>query len=569
VSDTARRPPPAPPRAQSLLRKLHCDKYDVTLISPKNYFLFTPLLASTTTGRTSKSSIIEPIRGFCKRADASDVRFVESDAVAVDIESNTVTCRDSSEIVGKRDEFEVEYDYLVVAVGAESATFNTPGVREHAVFMKQVGHSRIIRSRVLDALETACIPGQSEQEIERLLSFCVVGGGPAGVEYAGELQDFLSNDAKQAYPEVADKCSVKIIEGLPHILGRFTKDSIEFAEEQMRSSGVELMTDHFVRKVEPGAITLSHRMTKAVSTVPYGVLVWVTGIAPRPLVQALIASIGADKGQTNRRALIVRLACARAACVAAHSTARSPRCPSFIYRYILRESCSHFDSLPLTYLTMRAQLQRARPQVDDKLRVAGTDNVFAMGDCASLRRLPQTAQVASQEGKFLGRAFNEVAERLHTKHRARRASSAAGATAAAIAAEGASERERERESAAGAFESIAPFQYAHRGAMAYVGGAKVSFSFIDRYILRESCSQFDSLPLTSLTILGAKAVADFPALNQEKNDASAHHSAAGFMTYWVWRSVYLSKLLSFRNRISVGMDWTKAYVFGRDTSRHE
>ena len=68
---------------------------------------------------------------------------------------------------------------------------------------------------------------------------------------------------------------------------------------------------------------------------------------------------------------------------------------------------------------------------------------------------------------------------------------------------------------------------------------------------------------------GAKAVADFPALNQGVNDASAHHSAAGFMTYWVWRSVYLSKLLSFRNRISVGMDWTKAYVFGRDTSRHE
>ena len=155
---------------------------------------------------------------------------------------------------------------------------------------------------------------------------------------------------------------------------------------------------------------------------------------------------------------------------------------------------------------MRAQLQRARPQVDDKLRVAGTDNVFAMGDCASLRRLPQTAQVASQEGKFLGRAFNEVAERLHTKHRARRASSAAGATAAAIAAEGASEREREREreSAAGAFESIAPFQYAHRGAMAYVGGAKVSFSFIYRYILRESCSQFDALPLTSLTLFGRR-----------------------------------------------------------------
>ena len=153
-----------------------CGCMQVTLVNPKNYFLFTPLLASTTTGRTSKSSIIEPVRSFCRRADSSDVRFVESEAIAVDFAAQTVQCRDSSELHTSVDTFELGYDYLVVSVGAEPATFGTPGVHEHAVFLKQLEHARKIRSRVLDALETACIPGQPDSEIERLLSFCVVGG---------------------------------------------------------------------------------------------------------------------------------------------------------------------------------------------------------------------------------------------------------------------------------------------------------------------------------------------------------------------------------------------------------
>lgn len=277
----------------SMVRKLHTDKFDVTLVNPKNYFLFTPLLASTTTGRTSKSSIIEPVRHFCKRADAEDVRFIESEAVSVNVESQSVTCRDISEMHTSNDTFDVPYDYLVVAVGAEPATFGTPGVKEHAVFLKQIEHSRVIRSRILDALETACIPGQSDSEIDRLLSFVVVGGGPTGVEYAGELADFLKRDATRAYPpEVASRCSIRIIEGLPHVLARFEPETIEFAEKQLKEENVILECDHFVKQVDAGKLTLSHRLTKEISTVPFGVLVWVTGIAARPLVKDLIAAIG-------------------------------------------------------------------------------------------------------------------------------------------------------------------------------------------------------------------------------------------------------------------------------------
>lgn len=105
----------------------------------------------------------------------------------------------------------IPYDYLIVACGSENATFGIPGVRENACFLKEswyifsVFHSfvipklgyrdaRKIRTRLMDCLETAAFPGQSQAEVERLLHMVVVGGGPTGVEYAAELHDFLVED---------------------------------------------------------------------------------------------------------------------------------------------------------------------------------------------------------------------------------------------------------------------------------------------------------------------------------------------------------------------------------------
>lgn len=111
---------------------------------------------------------------------------------------------------------EIAYDYLVYAVGAENQTFGIKGVKEHACFLKEVWDAEKIRSRIMDSIESANFAGQTQEEIDRLLSFVrplaflrvwhtwltwreflaqvVVGGGPTGVEYAGELHDFLMED---------------------------------------------------------------------------------------------------------------------------------------------------------------------------------------------------------------------------------------------------------------------------------------------------------------------------------------------------------------------------------------
>lgn len=146
--------------------------------------------------------------------------------------------------MGKK-EFSIDYDYLVVATGAEVNTFNTPGVKEHCHFLKvtilffffliiqslcivllkmawtikqEVEDAQKIRTSVIDCFENAILPGLTEEERRTNLHFVIVGGGPTGVEFAAELHDFVHEDLAKLYPMVKDKVRITIIQSGDHIL---------------------------------------------------------------------------------------------------------------------------------------------------------------------------------------------------------------------------------------------------------------------------------------------------------------------------------------------------------------
>lgn len=428
----------------SMLRKLHCDKFRVTVISPRNYFLFTPLLPSTTTGTLSPRSIVEPIRQFCKRSRAEEASFIEASCTDIDVANNTVYCEDKSGIKGEVSKFALKYDYLVVAVGAESATFGIPGVEQNAVFMKDVHHTAIIRDRILDCLESACIPGQPQSEIERLLHFVVVGGGPSGVEFAAEMHDFIDGDMVRAFPEHKGKVKVTLIEALPHILTMFDKHLQEYTEEYFQKEGISVLTQSAVKNVAEKSLTIQ-KSDGTRHEIPFGVLVWVTGNSTHSLVSNLISKVG-EGYQANKRALMI----------------------------------------------------------DDHLRVAGTKNVFSLGDC-SFMKLPATAQVASQQGRFLGKLLNDLSEDFYKYKKG----------------------ELQRKDLDDKISAVPGFQFKNFGMFAYVGG-------------HEAIAQLN---------------------------AGGGIQSSGMMTFFLWRSVYFSKLLSYKNRFLVLTDWLKTEFFGRDISR--
>lgn len=159
-------------------------------MSPRNYFLFTPLLPSVTVGTLESRSIIEPTR-FITRHKARAVDFLEGEASDIDLKNKTITVSDNSEIKGQVAETVLPYDLLVVNVGAANQTFGIKGVEEHACFLKEAWDAEKIRTRLMDCIETATFKGQSEEEIKRLLHMVVVGGGPTGVEYAAEVSSLL------------------------------------------------------------------------------------------------------------------------------------------------------------------------------------------------------------------------------------------------------------------------------------------------------------------------------------------------------------------------------------------
>jgi len=106
----------------SLLKKLDTENYNVIVVSPRNYFLFTPLLPSCTVGTIEHRSIMEPIRNFLRHKKAQ-VKYYEAEATKIDYEKRVVYISDDSDIKGDVSQTEVPFDMLVVGVGAENATF--------------------------------------------------------------------------------------------------------------------------------------------------------------------------------------------------------------------------------------------------------------------------------------------------------------------------------------------------------------------------------------------------------------------------------------------------------------
>ena len=251
--------------AFNLIKHLSGD-FQITVVSPRNHFLFTPLLPSTTVGTIEFRSIIEPIRHARK-----DLKFYHAWARELDTASRTVHCAS----LGDAATFSVEYDLLVIAVGAVSNTFNVPGVAEHAMFLKELNDARELRQRIIQCFERANLPHTTVEERQRLVHFVVCGGGPTGVEFAAELNDFMIEDLSKWYTELVAEARITLVEAGKEILNTFDEKLRRYAMDLFQRERISILTGSPVIKVEERKIHLADG-----SVVPYGLLLWSTGNAP-------------------------------------------------------------------------------------------------------------------------------------------------------------------------------------------------------------------------------------------------------------------------------------------------
>ena len=258
--------------AFNLVKHLGRD-YDVTVVSPRNHFLFTPLLPSTTVGTIEFRSIIEPIR-HARRA----LRFFHARAETLDRDGRTVACTGVTD--GHR--FLVPYDLLVIAVGAVSNTFNVPGVAEHALFLKELSDARELRGRIVRCFERANLPATPRDVRDRLLHFVVCGGGPTGVECAAEIHDFLDEDLSRIHPQLAAAAQITLVEATGEILTSFDVKLRRYATDLFRRQRIRVLLDSPVVRVVETSLFLKNG-----DAVPFGLLLWTAGTGPTSFVQGL------------------------------------------------------------------------------------------------------------------------------------------------------------------------------------------------------------------------------------------------------------------------------------------
>lgn len=494
-----------------LARSLSKDKYEPIVISPRSYFVFTPLLAGTAVGTLEFRVTLEPVRragvGFY-HGWADDIDFARK---VVRVEANATDDMVGRTVIpppppreglahaqqGQRQEapprpkgqtFDVAYDKLVVAVGAYSQTFGVPGVREHAHFLRDVGDARRIRLRVLSLFEQCSYPSRSEtektQEPDRvpgsqppgaatplsdedkrsLLHFAIVGGGPTGIEYAAELHDLIYDDLRKLYPDLMKFVQITVYDVAPKVLPMFDQALADYAMKTFNRNGIAVKTQHHLEHVrladgylgaENGGLKIKIR-EYGDEEVGAGLVVWSTGLMQNPLVKKLEAK-------------------------AVESGAAASASP----RHLLRDKRTGgivVDSYMRALTTASAD-----PETEDKGATSILPDVYVIGDCAVVeedRVLPKTAQVASQQAAYLARQLN--------KH--------------------------------GGAPADKPFRFRNWGTLTYLGGWK--------------------------------------AIHQSSAD-----QLRGWLAWVLWRGAYLTRSMSWRNKLLVPVYWFVTWVFGRGISR--
>ncbi|BDA46213.1 Internal alternative NAD(P)H-ubiquinone oxidoreductase A1 [Coccomyxa sp. Obi] len=355
--------------AARLIRDLNANLFDFTVISPRNHMVFTPLLASTCVGTLEPRSVALPLTDIQPQLKQPQNKYYAADAVAINKDTRIVTCMDD----GQR-QFDVRFDMLAIATGSQGSTFGIPGVEEHAHFLRDVANATHIRNHLIANWNKANLPTRTQEERSRLLQIVVVGGGPTGVEFAGELSSFISSDLMRIDAERARDIRITLIEGA-QLLGSFDARLREYAARKLHNQGIHLVKS-MVKEVKEKELVLQNG-----DVMPYGLCVWSTGVGPTDFTTSL------PFAKTARGRIAVD-DCLHVL-VHPHKEDHGPQSPAEV-KHNTAES-------------------HGNPSNDN---FRPLDNIYALGDCcANIENpLPSLAQVAEQQGKYLAKQLNTAAK---------------------------------------------------------------------------------------------------------------------------------------------------------------
>jgi NADH dehydrogenase len=244
----------------------------VTLVSDRNYFLFTPMLAEAATGAVETRHVLHPIRPLCT---AAGIEFAEMTVEGIDLARRHVTVRHQRSPLRQA----IHYDRLVLALGATPNTAIAPGAAEHALTFKGAGDAVQIRNRLIDLFEAAALADDPWMR-RQLLTFVVVGAGHAGTELMAAVEELARGILLRHYPTIPADAIRLVLVG-SGILPQTAPRLAGWARRELERRGIEIETARAAEVTADGLRLADGRI------VPSRCVIWTAGNRVSPVVAAL------------------------------------------------------------------------------------------------------------------------------------------------------------------------------------------------------------------------------------------------------------------------------------------
>jgi NADH dehydrogenase len=245
---------------------------EVTLISRENFILFTPMLHEVAAGDLSPVDIVNPLRRILRH-----VKVIEAEIQTIDLTSRKIRCATAI----RARELELEFDHLLLTIGSETNFFDLDGVRDWAVTMKTLSDAALLRNRMVALLEEASL---EKNEVIRngMLTFVTAGGGFAGVETTGAINDFMRETVK-VYPSLREEMiRVIVVHPGKFLLPELGEELGHYAEQKLAERKVEIIKGARVADYNGFVVTLTNGTSIQAAT-----LVWTAGVKPGAVIESL------------------------------------------------------------------------------------------------------------------------------------------------------------------------------------------------------------------------------------------------------------------------------------------
>lgn len=254
-----------------LLRKVTGKGFQIVMLDKNNFHQFQPLLYQVATAGLEPSAISFPIRKILQKE--TDVHFRIAELMEIDAEKKEI-----STSIGH-----LKYDYLVLAIGANTNYFGQENIERHVLSLKTASDAIFIRNTILENFERALLQ-TTQEKINEYLNIVLVGGGPTGVELAGALAEMKRYIFPKDYPELdVSRMRIVLYQASPGLLAGMSAKSSQRARDYLIRLGVEVILNTRVLDYDGTCMKLSDGSTVSSKTV-----IWAAGVQANP-VNGLIA----------------------------------------------------------------------------------------------------------------------------------------------------------------------------------------------------------------------------------------------------------------------------------------